>query len=112
LARERVVFSGETLQLPLPDGPGKALKLTISPVQEKIPIYIAAIGPKNTALAAEIADGWLPTLFAPDHIDVVKPSLEEGAKRSNRTATEIDIAPVTSLAISPDAEQARDAMRP
>src|SRR5437879_160219 len=54
LARERVEFHGETLQLPLPDGPGKALKLTISPVQERIPIYIAAIGPKNTALAGEI----------------------------------------------------------
>src|SRR5215212_5659127 len=51
LARERVVFDGETLTLPLPDGPGKPLKLTISTVQEKIPIYIAAIGPKNTTLA-------------------------------------------------------------
>src|SRR6266853_888956 len=58
LARERVEFHGETLELPLPNGPGKALKLTISPVQERIPIYIAAIGPKNTALAGEIADGW------------------------------------------------------
>ena len=47
LARERVVFDGETLQLPLPDGPGKALKLTIAPVQERIPIYIAAIGPEE-----------------------------------------------------------------
>src|ERR1700678_4284210 len=44
LARERVIYAGETLQLPLPDGPGKALKLTISPVQEQIPIYLAAIG--------------------------------------------------------------------
>ena len=48
LARERVEFHGETLELPLPDGPGKALKLTIAPVQERIPIYLAAIGPKNT----------------------------------------------------------------
>src|SRR6201992_2996234 len=47
LRRERVVFDGETLQLPLPDGPGKALKLTIRPVQEEIPVYLAAIGPKN-----------------------------------------------------------------
>ena len=47
LDRERVVFDGETLQLPLPDGPGKALKLTIAPVQERIPIYIAAIGPEE-----------------------------------------------------------------
>src|ERR1700754_3334970 len=65
LARERLEYDGETYQLPLPDGPGKALKLTIAPVQERIPIYIAAIGPKNTALAAEIADGWLPALFSP-----------------------------------------------
>ena len=48
LARERVEFHGETLELPLPDGPGKALKLTIAPVQDEIPIFIAAIGPKNT----------------------------------------------------------------
>ena len=47
LARERVEFSGETLTLPLPDGPGKALKLTIAPVQERIPIYLAAIGPEQ-----------------------------------------------------------------
>jgi hypothetical protein len=52
LARERVEFHGETIDLPLPDGPGKALKLTIAPVQERIPIYLAAIGPKNTELAA------------------------------------------------------------
>ena len=85
LARERLEYSGETLELPLPDGPGKALKLTIAPVQDRIPIYLAAIGPKNTALAAEIADGWLPTLFAPDHIDVFHPALEEGAARAGRT---------------------------
>ena len=52
LARERLEYDGETLQLPLPDGPGKALKLTIAPVQERIPIYIAAIGPKNTSSPA------------------------------------------------------------
>ena len=48
LSRERLEFHGETLELPLPDGPGKALKLTIAPVQDAIPIYLAAIGPKNT----------------------------------------------------------------
>ena len=51
-----------------PTGPGKALKLMITPVQERIPIYLAAIGPKNTALAGEIADGWLPTFFSPEHV--------------------------------------------
>src|ERR1700735_32675 len=48
LGRERVVYSGETLELPLPDGPGKPLKLTIAAVQQQIPIYLAAIGPRNT----------------------------------------------------------------
>src|SRR5687768_17354396 len=56
LAREKLEFAGETLELPLPDGPGKALKLTISPVQDEIPIYLAAIGPNNTKLAGEIAE--------------------------------------------------------
>ena len=59
LRRERLEYHGETIELPLPDGPGKALKLTIAPVQDQIPVYIAAIGPKNTALTAEIADAGL-----------------------------------------------------
>jgi F420-dependent oxidoreductase-like protein len=112
LARETVTFDGEYYTLPLPGGAGRALKLIIEPVQERIPIYLAAIGPKNTALAAEIADGWLPTLFAPDHIDVFRPSLEEGAAKAGRDPGEIDIAPMTSLAIGDDAETARNLMRP
>src|SRR3954466_1159681 len=55
LARERLEYDGEVYTLPLPDGPGKALKLMIGPVQDRIPIYIAAIGPKNTTLVGEIA---------------------------------------------------------
>src|SRR5690242_19714137 len=82
LARERVEFHGETLELPLPDGPGKALKLTIAPVQERIPVYLAAIGPKNTTLAAEIADGWIPTLFSPEHVGEFRPLLEEGFSKA------------------------------
>src|SRR3954462_2376664 len=82
---ERLEFHGETIDLPLPDGPGKALKLTIAPVQERIPIYIAAIGPNNTALAGEVADGWLPTLVSPEHLPELRRSLEEGAARAGRT---------------------------
>ena len=55
LSREKIEFHGETIDLPLPDGPGKALKLTIRPVQERIPIYLAVLGPKNVALAGEIS---------------------------------------------------------
>ncbi len=112
LARERVEFHGETLELPLPDGPGKALKLTIAPVQERIPIYLAAIGPKNTALAGEIADGWIPTLFSPEHVSELRPLLEEGAARSGRSLEGFDIAPTVNVFITDDLAGARDAMRP
>jgi F420-dependent oxidoreductase-like protein len=112
LARERVIFRGETLELPLPDGPGKALKLTIAPVQERIPIYLAAIGPKNTALAGEIADGWIPTLFSPEHVADFRGHLEEGAARAGRSLDGFDIAPTVNVFVSDDRAAARDAMRP
>src|SRR6202043_792410 len=112
LSRERVEFHGETLELPLPDGPGKALKLTISPVQEQIPIYLAAIGPKNTALAGEIADGWIPTLFSPEHVSELRPLLQEGAARSGKSLDGFDIAPTVNVFVTNDLAGARDAMRP
>jgi F420-dependent oxidoreductase-like protein len=112
LARERVEFNGETLQLPLPEGPGKALKLTITTVQEKIPIYLAAIGPKNTALAGEIADGWIPTLFSPEHVSELRPLLQEGADRAGRSLEGFDIAPTVNVFVTDDLQSARDAMRP
>jgi F420-dependent oxidoreductase-like protein len=112
LARERLEFHGETLELPLPDGPGKPLKLTISPVQERIPIYLAAIGPKNTALAGEIADGWIPTFFSPDHVGDLRALLEEGAARSGRSLDGFQIAPTVNVYVSDDVELARNLMRP
>ncbi len=112
LARERLEFHGETLELPLPDGPGKALKLTIAPVQERIPVYLAAIGPKNTQLAGEIADGWIPTLFSPEHVAEFRPLLEEGAARSGRSLDGFDVAPTVSLNITDDLDAGRDSMRP
>jgi F420-dependent oxidoreductase-like protein len=112
LARERVQFAGETLTLPLPEGPGKALKLTISPLQERIPIYLAAIGPNNTRLAGEIADGWIPMLFSPEHVAELRPLLQEGAERSGRSLDGFDIAPTVSLYITDDIAAGRDLMRP
>ncbi len=112
LARERLEYHGETLELPLPDGPGKPLKLMISPVQERIPIYLAAIGPKNTALAGEIADGWIPTFFSPEHVSEFRTLLEEGAARGGRSLDGFDIAPTVSAFVSDDRELARNLMRP
>src|SRR3954467_214006 len=112
LRRERVDFQGETLVLPLPDGPGKPLKLTIAPVQEQIPIYLAAIGPKNTALAGEIADGWIPTLLDPEHLSTLRENLDEGASRAGRALEGFDIAPSVQVFVHDDLDAARDALRP
>jgi F420-dependent oxidoreductase-like protein len=112
LARERLEFHGETLELPLPDGPGKALKLTIAPVQDQIPIYLAAIGPNNTRLAAEIADGWIPFLFSPEHLAEFRPLLEEGAQAGGRSLEDFDIAPTVNVFVTDDLAAARDAVRP
>jgi F420-dependent oxidoreductase-like protein len=113
LARERLEFHGERYELPLPDGPGKALKLTIAPVQENMPIYLAAIGPKNTQLTGEIADGWLPIFFSPENVAQFRAPLEEGAARIGRTLDDsFDMAPSVNVCITDDVAGARDLMRP
>jgi F420-dependent oxidoreductase-like protein len=112
LEHQKVEFHGETLDLPLPDGPGKALKLTIRPVQKQIPIYLAVLGPKNVALAGEIADGWLPVFFSPEHTAELRVPLEEGAARAGRTLDDFRICPNVNVYISNDASTARDAVRP
>ncbi len=112
LAHEKVELHGETLELPLPDGPGKVLKLNIRPVQKRIPIYLAALGPKNVALAGEIADGWLPVFFSPEHTAELRKPLAEGAARAGRTLDGFSICPTVNVLIGDDIQAARDAMRP
>lgn len=112
LRREVIDHQGEVYQLPLPDSQGKPLKLIIRPLRESIPIYLAAIGPKNVALAGEIADGWLPAFFSPDHMDEFMPALEEGATRAGRTVEDIDIAPNCAVAIGDDLQTCYDWVRP
>jgi len=112
LARQKVEYHGETLELPLPDGPGKALKLTIRPVQEQIPIFLAVLGPKNVALAGEIADGWLPVFFSPEHTQSLRGPLEQGAARAGRSLDGFRICPSVNVMINDDIESARNAMRP
>ncbi|MBA2567505.1 MAG: LLM class F420-dependent oxidoreductase [Thermoleophilaceae bacterium] len=113
LARERLEYEGEIFTLPLPDGPGKALKLTIGPVQEHLPLYLAAIGPNNTRLAGEVADGWMPFMFKPEEVGEFRKLLEEGAQRGgHELADDFDIAPNVNVAVDDDIDRARDGMRP
>ena len=104
LRRERVSFDGEFFTLPLPDGPGKALTLTVHPVREHIPIYLAAIGPKNLELTGEIADGWLGIFFAPEHASEHLASIATGRAKVGKTLEGFDVVPTVPVVFGDDLE--------
>lgn len=112
-AKEYVEFDGEIYKLPLPDGLGKPLKLMVSPIQERIPIFLAAIGPKNTQLAGELCDGWLPYLYGPEHADYLNENLKIGAERGGKTIDDVQISPSIFTAVGDgDVDELRDRIRP
>ena len=112
IARKPVAYDGEFHQLPLPDGPGKALRLGFHPPREHIPIYLAAVGPKNLELAGEIADGWLAIFFAPDAAGELLQHIERGRAKSGAGLTGFDVAPSVPVVIGDDVSACADVIRP
>ena len=112
LARQRVTFDGEFFTLPLPDGPGKALTLTVHPVRERIPLYLAAIGPKNLELAGEIADGWLAIFFSPEQAADSMAHIAAGRERAGLTLDGFDVVPSVPVAFGDDIGQCANTIRP
>jgi F420-dependent oxidoreductase-like protein len=112
LRREVVEYKGETIELPLPDGQGKALKLILRPPRAEIPVYLAALGPRNVELCGRIADGWLPWLWAPEHAAVVGAPLVRGLQDAGRAPGDVAICPSAYALVDDDLDAARDAMRP
>ncbi|HSS68649.1 MAG TPA: LLM class F420-dependent oxidoreductase [Nocardioidaceae bacterium] len=111
LARQTVRHEGEFFPLPLPDGPGKALKLTVSPVRERIPTYLAAIGPKNLELAGEIADGWLAIFLSPEHASESLGQIEIGRQRAGREGEPFDVAASVPVVVGDDVAECADRLR-
>jgi F420-dependent oxidoreductase-like protein len=114
--RERVVYDGKYYQLPLPAGKGtglgRPLKLINHPVRERIPILLAAIGPKNVQMAAELAEGWEPMFYVPEKAkDVWGASIDAGMAKRDPSLGPLDIVAQASLAIGDDVEHLRDASR-
>jgi len=111
-----VTNDSEHYPLPLPGGTGlgKPLKSSIHPLREDIPIYLAAEGPKNIALAGELCDGWLALFYSPHHDDFYRDALNEGFERptARRGKDEFDVAATVPLIVTDDVEQAADALRP
>jgi F420-dependent oxidoreductase-like protein len=111
-----VTAEGEHYKLPLPGGTGlaKPLKSSIHPLREDIPIFLGAEGPKNIALCAELCDGWLAMLFAPEQQDVYAGYLQEGFERAGarRTAADFEVNATVPLIVSEDIDAAADSLRP
>ena len=118
LRRDKPVeFRGEYYTIPAAEGPGttglgKPLKTIVHPLRPDLPIYLAAIGPRNVALAAEIADGWLPTFFSPARMSMYREWLDEGFARAGRTADGFDVAPMVPVFVGDDVQQCRDLVKP
>ncbi|GAC1325698.1 MAG: LLM class F420-dependent oxidoreductase [Mycobacteriales bacterium] len=111
LRRDRVDYHGKHFELPLPDGPGKALKLTVHPVREKIPLYLAAIGPQNLELAGEKADGWLAIFYSPEHAAESMASIRAGADKVARDIGHFDVVPTMPLSVGEDIEACAEPVR-
>lgn len=114
--REPVTLDGDFFQLPLRGGTGlgKALKPTVHPLRAEIPIYLAAEGPRNVALSAEICDGWLPLFFSPKSDGFYRAALEEGFARpgARRSVADFEVAASVPVIVHDDVEAAADLIRP
>ncbi len=113
MSRERLTHEGQNWTLPLPDGPGKPLKLTVHPVREYIPLYIAAIGPKNLEQTGEIADGALVLFYAPEHAEATTlSSLRAGREKAGKDLEGFDVVPTVPMALGDDVRALADQFRP
>lgn len=115
--RERLAYQGKHYTIPLPEGQGtglgKSLKLINHPVRERIPVLLAALGPKNVELAAEIAEGWQPIFYMPEKAkDVWGDALAAGYAKRDAALPPMDIYAGPALAIGDNVEGMREFIKP
>ncbi len=111
LAGERISYRGRHLELPLPGGEGKALRLNQAP-RPDIPVYLATLSPRMLELTGEVADGWLGTSFVPEAAAVYLDPLAAGAARSGRTLADLDISQGAEVAFGEDVDAMVAARKP
>jgi F420-dependent oxidoreductase-like protein len=106
-AGDKLDHRGRVYDLPLPGGPGRPLRSMLPPAP--VPIYIAALGPKNLALTGEIADGWIGNAFLPERADAFLPFLEEGlaaAAAGGRSRADLDLLIPVAVEFTDDVDEA------
>jgi len=103
-AGERLEYHGRVYDLPLPGGPGRAIRSMLPPAP--VPIYIAALGPKNLALTGEIADGWIGNAFLPECAEAFLASLRTGAAAGGRSLADLDLLIPVAVEFTDDVDEA------
>ncbi len=111
LSRKTVTYDGAHYRLPLPDGPGKPLKLSLHPYRTDIPVYLASIGPKNLELTGEIADGWLAIFLDPEYATEQLAAIAAGRERAGRTMAGFDVCPTVPVVVGDDPRACADPVR-
>jgi F420-dependent oxidoreductase-like protein len=103
-AGERLSHAGQVYQLPLPGGPGRALRSALPPTP--VPVYVAALGPRNLELTGEVAHGWIGNVFMPEHAEVFLDPLRAGATRAGRSLSALDLVAPVAVEFTDDVEEA------
>jgi F420-dependent oxidoreductase-like protein len=106
---DRLRHDGRVYRLPLPDGPGRALRSPLPPTP--VPIYVAALGPRNLELTGELADGWIGNIFMPEYAHVFLDRLSAGAARAGRRLADLDLVIPVAVEFTEDAGAAEAAAR-
>ena len=103
-AGERLSHSGAVYQLPLPDSAGRAIRSMAPPA--RVPVYVAALGPRNLELTGEVADGWLANAFIPEKAPAFFDFLAAGAARAGRSVSDLDVVVPVAVEVTDDEEEA------
>ena len=101
---ERLEYDGAVYQLPLPDGPGRSIRSMMPPVE--VPIYVAALGPRNLELTGELADGWIGNAFMPEHADAFLGPSAKAPTRAGRSLADLDLLIPVAVEFTDDVDEA------
>jgi F420-dependent oxidoreductase-like protein len=111
LARKKLSYEGRHYTLPLPDGPGKSIQLTVHGARTDIPIYVAAVGPKNLELAGEKADGWLAIFPSARYLPEQLAHIAAGREKVGKTLDGFDVVPTVPVVVGDDVAACADPVR-
>ena len=101
---DRLSYAGQVFRLPLPDGPGRALRSMLPPAE--VPVFVAALGPRNLELTGELADGWIGNAFVPEQAAAFLDHLRAGAARAGRTLADLELVIPVAVEFTDDVEEA------